>query len=170
MGAQASDAQVVLSARFEGLLNGVHLLSQGSEQREGMLALDREGPGEGQGGELLLAADGEKFGTEAQAMTESHGLQTVAEHSADAHQAVTIAQQREDFAAGGCRDMDGGKLLGAEEVQQQAGVTPIVFLPPAGETGGGPGRRAQPKNGRGVTETTGTQTKNREISRHPPRG
>src|SRR5260370_1250147 len=50
MGAQASDAQVVLSARFEGLLNGVHLLSQGSEQREGMLALDREGPGEEQGG------------------------------------------------------------------------------------------------------------------------
>src|SRR5258708_13696977 len=130
MGAQASDAQVVLSARFEGLLNGVHLLSQGSEQREGMLALDREGPGEGQGGELLLAADGEKFGTEAQAMTESHGLQTVAEHSADAHQAVTIAQQREDFAAGGCRDMMAGKPPLARRARNQPAPPPSLFSPP----------------------------------------
>src|SRR5260370_9413601 len=80
-------------------------------------------------------------------MTESHGLQTVEEHSADAHEAVTIAQQREDFAAGGCRDMDGGKLLVAEEVQQQAGVTPIVFLPPAGRPADGPGAAPQQING-----------------------
>lgn len=139
MSAQTSDAKIVLSVRFQGLFDGENLLRQGNQQRKRMLALDSEGPGEGQGSELLLAADSEQFGTEAQAMTESHGLQTVAEHGADAHQTVTIAQQRENFAAGGCRNMNSGKLPVAEKIEQQTGVAPIIFLTAASELANGQG-------------------------------
>lgn len=98
-----------------------------------MLTLNGESAGEWKSGELLLTASGEKFGAEAQAMAEGDGLQAVAEHSADAHQTVTVAQQREHFAAGGRGNVNVGKIAMTEQVEQQLGVTPIVFLPATSE-------------------------------------
>src|SRR5207245_11358290 len=93
--------------------------------------------GESEG--LVQAAGGEQVGGQAQAMAGGRGLQAVAQHGADAHQAVTVAQQRQDFAAGGCRDVDGRKLLVEQEVQQQASVATIVLLPAASALADGQG-------------------------------
>lgn len=137
MGAQAEHAGILLGALSELRFDGQDLVGQGSEQKQGMLALHGEGAGERQGGELLLAASGEEFGAEAQAMAESDGLEAVAQHGADAHETVTVTQQREDLAAGGCRDMDRGEIIVGQQIEQQAGVAAIVFLPAAGELADG---------------------------------
>jgi hypothetical protein len=137
MSAQADDAGIALRAVFECGFDGEDLFGQRSEQKQGVLALNSESAGERKSGELLLAASGEKFGAETQAMAESDGLEAVAQHGADAHQAVTVAQQRENFAAGGRRNMNSGKLIMAKEIEQEFRVTPIVFLPAASELADG---------------------------------
>jgi hypothetical protein len=137
MGAQAEHAGILLGALIELRFDGLDLVGNRSEQKQGMLALHGEGAGERQDRELLLAAGGEEFGAEAQAMAESDGLEAVAQHGADAHETVTVAQQREDLAAGGCRNMDRGEIIVGQQIEQQAGVTAIVFLPAAGELADG---------------------------------
>ena len=66
-------------------------------------------------------------------MAESDGLQAVAQHGANADQPVTIAQQRENVAAGGRRNVNGGEIAAAKQVEHQMGITAVVFLPAAGE-------------------------------------
>ncbi len=117
--------------------DGCDLFGQRGEQKQRVLTLCGEGAVQGQGSELELAARGEKFWAEAQAMTESDGLQAVAQHSADAHQAMTIAQQCQNIAAGGRRNVNGGKIIVGEQVEQELRVAPIIFLTAAGELANG---------------------------------
>jgi hypothetical protein len=137
MGAQTSDARIVGRAGFEFLLDGSDLLGERSQQRERMLALHGESAGKWESCELLLAGGGEKFWTEAQTVRERDSLKAVAKHSADAYQPVTVAQQREDFAAGGRRNVNRGKILVTEQIAQELGVAAIVFLAAASELANG---------------------------------
>jgi hypothetical protein len=133
MSAQASHARVVLGALLKVGFDGSDLLGESREQGQRVLALDGKSTGERKSGEALLAGDGEEFGAKAQAVAESDGLQAIAQHSTNANQAVAVAQQREHFAAGRRRNMDGGKLAVTEKIEQQLGIATIVFLPTAGE-------------------------------------
>ncbi len=137
MSAQASDARVGLRTLLQLHLDSSDLLGQSHQQSQRMLALYGESASEWKSGQALLAGSGEKFCSETQAVAESDGLQTIAQHGANAHQAMAVAQQREDFAASRSRNMNGGKIPVTEQVQQELRVAAIVFLPAAGELANG---------------------------------
>lgn len=137
MGTQADDAGIGLRALFECSFDGQELFGQGSEQEPRVLALNGESTGERKSRELLLAASGEKFGAEAQAMVKSNGLEAIAQHGADAHQPMTVAQQRENFAAGQRGNVDSGKFVVEQQIEQELRITTVVFLPAAGELANG---------------------------------